>query len=62
MNLAPSTQLVEYELGGVDWSLEWTTGLANWNTGLDYWTKSVRMRTTSPFSRECLVGLCTNPQ
>ena len=31
-----------------------------WTTGLDYW--SVRMRTTSPFSRERPVGLYANPQ
>ena len=45
-----------YELGGLEWTVDWTTGPVDWTTGMDYWTGALECAQLQ-FRDKCVVGL-----
>ena len=56
-----SCDIGEYEFGGLEWTVDWTTGMEYWTTGLEYWIGRMRQKTNGtaingwgPFRWQCL--------
>ena len=61
----PSIYLREYELRGLEWRLEWTTGILDWTTGTLDWIAHAQInrrgvggvQVSSPVSETWSVGV-----